>query len=128
MYFESEYAVVDWDERVKTAVLTWKKFAVGESFREPCLKALALDKEKKAVKWYSDTTNLGVIKDDDTQWFMQTIVAGMLSAGISKQALIVPKSAISQISLKRAAEEAGKIGLETQYFDSPTAALDWLAK
>jgi hypothetical protein len=106
--------------------VTWKKFAFGQAFREPCSKALELDVQKGAKKWYSDTTNLGVLKDEDTQWFMETIVPAMLKAGINKQALIVPKSVISQISLNHAAEAAGKIGLQTQYFDNPTAALAWL--
>lgn len=126
MYYESDYAQVEWDSDVKVANLTWKKFASGDDFRTACSKALELAKSKNAIKWYSDTTQLGALKDDDTAWFMENIVKGMLEAGIKQQALIIPASVISKMSLNRASESAEEIGLETQYFSEPEKAMAWL--
>lgn len=126
MYYDSDFASVEWNDSAKTAVLSWKKFAKGDDFRTPCSKALELDKEKGAKNWYSNTQLLGVLVDEDTKWFMENIVAGMLEQGIKRQALVVPKSALSSMSLKRAVEDAAKIGLETQFFGNPEEALAWL--
>lgn len=126
MYYNSEFASVEWNDEVKVAVLTWKKFAYHEFFREPCQKALELAIAKKAQKWYSDTTLLGVLKQEDTQWFMDEIVQGMLAHGITKQALIVPQSILSKWSLTKAGEMAEQLGLETKFFSNKTEALQWL--
>lgn len=126
MYYESDFATVEWNDDVKVAVLTWKKFASNDNFKTPCEKALELATSKKATKWYSDTTDLGVLKEEDTAWFMETIVGGMLKSGINKQALIVPKSVISKMGLQDAGKQAEDIGLETKFFSSPDEALQWL--
>lgn len=126
MYFDSEYASVEWNDKVKVAVLTWKKFAWEERFRIPCQKALELAISRKARKWYSDTTLLGALKEEDTNWFMGEIVKKMLENGIKKQALIVPTSVIAKMSLTRAGDKAVDIGLETKIFDNTSEALSWL--
>ncbi len=126
MYYDSEFASVTWNEEAYVAVLKWKKFAYGEDFREPCRKALELAIAKKAQKWYSDTTQLGVLKNEDAQWFVDEIVKGMITHGITRQALVVPTSALAQLSLNRAADEAGQRGLETHFFDNAEEALAWL--
>ena len=126
MFYDSVFASVEWNIQVRVAVLTWKKFAFGHDFREPCQKALELAIDKKAQRWYSDTTLLGVLKKEDAQWFIDEIVKGMLTHGITKQALVVPESAISKLSLNRAANMAEIKGLETNFFDNSKAALEWL--
>lgn len=126
MYFDSKFASVEWNDNVKVAVLTWKEFAFGDDFKTPCLKALELAIQNKATKWYSDTRHLGALKEEDTAWFMQEIVSKMLSNGIKKQALIVPQSVISKLSLTSAGEKAKDIGLETKFFDSAENAIEWL--
>lgn len=126
MFFESEYASVEWNEDVQVAVLTWKKFAFGDAFRAPCRKALELAVSKGAKKWYSDTTLLGVLRQEDTEWFMGEIVTGMLDHGIEKQALIVPVSVIAKMSLSKAGGKADDMGLETKFFDNTADALTWL--
>jgi hypothetical protein len=126
MYFESEFASVVWNEDASVAVLTWKKFASNKDFMEPCKKTLELSLAKKAVNWFSDTRQLGVLTQEDTDWFMQEIVSVMMEKGIKKQALIVPTSVISKMSLNKAADKAVNLGLETKFFDNPQDALTWL--
>ena len=126
MYFESEFASVEWNEAAQVAVMTWKKFVQGDAFKNPCRKALELALSKKTKKWYSDTTNAGVFIKEDRDWFNKEIVVKILQNGINKSALIVPKSTLSLVSLKAAAEDAQKIGLEIKYFSETTDAIEWL--
>ena len=126
MYFDSDFASVEWNDDVKVAVLTWKKFASGENFRNPSQKALDLAISKKASKWYSNTLNAGVFSEEDRDWFNTKIVPTMLENGINRSALIVPKSVISNISLKHAADAASKVGLAIKYFPNEDEALEWL--
>ncbi|MDC7226697.1 MAG: hypothetical protein PQJ61_08020 [Spirochaetales bacterium] len=124
--FNSEFADVAWNEEAGVAVLGWKKFAAGDDFKLPCRRALDLGIQKGAVHWFSDTTELGALREEDCDWFLDEIVSGMLKKGITAQALIIPQSVISKMTLYQASEAAVDLGLETRYFDNRADALKWL--
>lgn len=128
MYFNSEFASVEWIEDAEVAALSWHKFASGEDFRLPCRKALALALEKGAVTWFSDTTKIGAVLDEDGSWFVEEIVAELLSNGITQQILVIPDSVIAKMTLNKAADSADDTGFKTKYFSNFSEAMAWLAK
>lgn len=126
MYFDSDCASVEYNEEAGVAELTWKNFGKGDNFRIPCLKTLELLKEKKARFWFSNTEKLPTMAPEDAQWFIETMVPAILEAGVKEQALVVPESVISKLTLNKATALVDERGLKTHYFKTREEALEWL--
>lgn len=126
MYYDSETAYIEWDNSARVAILTWKKFGAGEAFKEPCLKTVELMKEKGAKFWFSDTQKLSTMDEADAAWFVSDMVPAIMALGVKEQALVVPQSVISKMSLTRATEEVDEKGLKTHYFPTREEALNWI--
>ncbi|MCP4542072.1 MAG: hypothetical protein GY832_33515 [Chloroflexi bacterium] len=125
-YFDESYLAIRWDEGTRCVVMRWKKAVHGQEFRIGLEKGLELVKEKTASRWLADVRNIDALSEDDQEWSNGNWFPRVLSAGIKRNALIVPTSTLRQIAIEAIMSKVEGIDLETAYFDNVEQAKRWL--
>jgi hypothetical protein len=72
-----------------------------------------------------DARDIGPVSPTDTQWVVEKILPQFAAAGPTKEAFVVPKSALGKITVKNYRSDAGKI-IEIEVSDSVEATKNWL--
>jgi len=121
-----DFLNIQWDETTKSVVMTWKKFAQGDNFRNGLDEGVNLIQQKKASNWLADLRDLGTVTQDDQKWSNEDWYPRALIAGVRFMAIIMPKSFITTLSVKNILTKVQDIDVETQYFDNVDAARKWL--
>jgi hypothetical protein len=127
--FENEYVKLSLDEKVPCLEWIGKKFMPSEAFRASEETSLQLYLQYKKtypkMQWFVDARDIGPVSPTDTQWVAEKILPQFAAAGLTKEAFVVPKSALGKITVKNYRSDAGKI-IEIEVFDSVEAAKNWL--
>jgi hypothetical protein len=127
--FDSIFVRISLDEEVPCLEWIGKQFIPSAQFRESEQKSLELFREYKArfprLEWFVDARSIGPIAPDDTRWVAQDLLPEFLSAGLKKEAFLVPTSSVGKLVLTNYESQAGGQIL-IQVFDSEGAAKQWL--
>jgi hypothetical protein len=126
IYFNEHFLTIHWDEAHKCVVMEWKAFAKSAEFRRGLDKGLELLTNKKAARWLADMRKMGTIGVEDQKWSNEDWFPRAVRGGIRYMALVMPASALASMGVKNIMNTIGNIPIETQYFDSPDKARDWL--
>ena len=131
--FSNEYFTISIDESVPCLEWIGKKFMPSEAFRLSERKSLEFYLEYKDkypnMEWFVDARYIGVVLPEDTKWVVDEILPQFVENGLTKEAFVLPKSAISQLMLKRYKKEATSAGyIEIGTFDNIEDAKNWLKK
>ncbi len=126
IYFDTPYLAVHWDDVTKCVIMEWKKHARSHEFRTGLDKGLELIRKKASHRWLADMRNMGALAKSDQDWSNEDWFPRALAGGISRMALIVPKSVLSQMAVEAIMSKVEGTNLETAYFDDIKKAKDWL--
>lgn len=126
LHKDLDFLLIHWDDSIKSVVMTWKKFARGDHFRNGLNEGVNLIKEKGGLNWLADLRDLGTVTNEDQQWSNEDWYPRAIAAGIRYMAIIMPKSYVSTLSVKNILTKVEDIEIETQYFDSVEEAKHWL--
>ncbi len=75
--FDSEYCNIKYVEADNVVLLTWKKFACGENYRQPATFAWDLLKEYDDAKFIIDARNGFEDDKEDLEWGFNVLLPGM---------------------------------------------------
>lgn len=100
----------------------------GEELRTLFLKGLETLQAHGAHKWVSDDRKNGAISREDAEWISGTWEPAALDAGWRYWALVQPESIPGQMNIRRFLSRGRSAGLLVRVFDTPGAALAWIAK
>lgn len=129
--FENEYVRLSIDTSVPCLEWIGKGFMSSQDFRTSEEKSLQFYTEYKDryphMEWFVDARNIGPMSPEDTAWVAEKILPKFAEAGLTKEAFVVPKSALGRIVVKDYVSKAGKT-IEMQIFDTVEAAKGWLKK
>lgn len=114
---------IDYDQSRKQLVQTWSGFASSGQFREAIDKTLVFAKSNPVRTLISDTLNQSVVEPEDTN-YAASAMPKLFQSGLKAMAFVMPKSVITQLSLRQFAE--GKKTDNIKYFPSLTEAQKWL--
>lgn len=126
--FESNVITINWLENEKAVHMNWKKFAKGDEFKEALNKGLDTIISKKATRWIADMVNLGTVTEEDQKWSNEDWFPRGLQGGITKMALIMPKSVIASMSVNDIMSKIEGTALTTHYFDNLDDAKKWVSQ
>ncbi|MGD1839825.1 MAG: hypothetical protein ACFB0B_02865 [Thermonemataceae bacterium] len=120
-----------WIDEQQVLHFVWESFATSKQYREGWTKALTLANEKKINKWLIDQRESGTIMPKDLRWANEEWYpkATKLLGEQSKIAVLPPKSAFGELSVRKAIEQLEakrKEPLKLKYFSDNSEAVEWL--
>lgn len=120
---------VNWNPDVKAIVDTWSSYHVTlEQFSEAVLgKGLDTAKAKGAIAWIVDSSSAqGVFTQEIQDFIGSDVFPGFAKNGIKYFITVLPKSAVTKMTVKRYSTKAGPSGIELVEANSLEDALDFL--
>jgi hypothetical protein len=131
VYLDTPIAMVRWDPVNRFVHIEWRNFAYGDEYRlvhELILKALG---DHTSAKVLADARQMRAAPQEDQEWLLKDWIPRAGKAGLKHMALVLPKSALGQMTLQRIVE--GTTGSKrlvsndgTSYFESVDDAKNWL--
>jgi len=106
----------------------FKKFIFGEAFREVMTKGADVFIQHSCTKWLSDDRENAALRQEDIQWGQKHWEKRILDAGWKHWALIMPKKAVGQITMKEIIVRNKELGVTVEIFSNPTQTMEWLEK
>ncbi|HET9953160.1 MAG TPA: hypothetical protein VFQ61_01580 [Polyangiaceae bacterium] len=103
-----------------------RKFPDSGTFREMLTRGAECLEQYKSKKWLSDDTGNVVVRDSDIEWGNSVWVPRVLRAGFKFWAIVMPVSAVGQLSMQRIAAAHRKLGVNAQTFSDLSSAFSWL--
>jgi hypothetical protein len=130
IYLNTPYALVEWDEDLRAVRIEWRGFADGSEYRETHNKILEVLKAHSGSKMLADARWMRAVAPEDQAWVQTDWVPRTRPAGLRYSALVVPKSAVAQLSLQRivAGSPPPPTDGDSAYFDNVEDAKKWLRK
>jgi hypothetical protein len=126
--YESPEAILEWDEQKNMAILTWKSAAFGVALKTPIEKLLELVVSKHKKGWVADLRKIGAVSQDDQKWYDQDFLLQATHKGIKGIGVIVPESALAQMSAAKYVADTNKAGIWVKYFSDLDLAKEWVKK
>ncbi len=80
----------------------------------------------RCTKWLSDDSDVVAIAKEDNKWGDENWAPRVIKAGFKYWAVVMPKSALGSLMLKRFVNEYRDRGVTVEAFDSVDAAVKWL--
>ncbi len=125
---DNDYATLSYHTDSKVVHHEFKKFVHGQPFREVLTAGWDLMKKNGSTKWLSDDRGNSALGPDDAQWAQTTWFPGVKAAGWKHWAVVMPEKAIGQLNMKQWISTYAALGINSQLFTDPAAALTWLEK
>jgi hypothetical protein len=125
---DNDYATLSYHPDSKIVHHEFKKFVHGEPFREILTAGWDLMKKNSATKWLSDDRGNAALGPDDAQWAQTVWFPGVKAAGWKHWAVVMPEKAIGQLNMKQWVTMYAGLGINSQVFSDPDAAMAWLEK
>jgi hypothetical protein len=129
LLFDNEFVTLSIDESVPCLEWIGKKYMPSEEFRaseERCVMFFLMNKGKfPLLEYFVDARNIGPISPQDTKWIVDELLPKLVAAHMTKEAFVVPTSAVGKMVVKNYGSRAGEM-IEIKMFDTVEAAKNWL--
>jgi hypothetical protein len=127
LHKDFKFLSIYWLPIENVVIMKWKSFASGEDFRGGLNEGLNVIKSHKSSKWLADLRDLGTVPKLDQDWSNVDWFPRAVIGGIKKMAIIMPKSVLSSMSVRNILTEMDGKNIETNYFETESEAIAWLA-
>ena len=101
---EFPYLVIYWDDEIKAVVLRWRGGYTGRNLKEGLNAGLTELRRRLATvrnaQWIGDTTDIGVIGQEEQDWIDKVWFPAFLSTGVRHMVVVQPQSAVAKLSVK----------------------------
>lgn len=97
---EFPYLLLIWDEESRALITQWRGGFVGRNLKEGLQSALdELLKYRPYAQYIGDTTDIGVIGNEEQAWIDEVWYPKFLASGIQYMAVVQPNSAVAKLSV-----------------------------
>ena len=119
-------AVVTWDRTLKAVHIEWEN-GTNPAFFTACLETgLRVLKDHQGSRWLADCRNLRPVRPSEQEWLDQDWFPRVLTAGLTRMAVVEAKSAIAKRSVKDILGRVSNTSLDAAYFATVDEAGQWL--
>jgi hypothetical protein len=122
--FQAPYLTIEYDQKLNCVSQHWKGYAKSEQFRAGIEKSVEFFKQKRAVCLISNTKELAVVSNEDTQWAATYATPLMMSYGLKYVAFIVPTNVFAQLSVNNFKNKT-EDKVQLRYFTDLAKAKAW---
>ena len=128
LYFETDYIKISWDSELQAVVSEWIGYLGGGTGKTQIshTKIAELLTQHTAKKWLSDTRSLKVTDQADQDWIAEVGQKLLVRAGLRYVAIVLPQSAIANLSLNRILKRIEDFDLELSNHATLEEAKFWL--
>ncbi len=121
---------VRWNEKLQAVEQIWNGHFSREEHNQAAEDVLALLKEKRATRLFSDCTKMMVVHPDDQKWIEVDWLPRMVSAGLEKIALVLPAGSVAQLSVGKMERsiDPQDVGFERYMTEDAKQAIAWLVE
>jgi stage II sporulation SpoAA-like protein len=127
VYFSAPgVAMVRWDPVLKAAHIEWQGWADESEYRlanNAIIRALTVHKGSRAL---GDCRNMKVTKQSNQDWSNREWFPRVIAAGLTRLALVTPKSGLAKMNVEDMIARAPDSDLEVRYFPTVDQAKAWL--
>ena len=127
---DSPGMLVTWDSKNGWVRFEFRGFVENETYRRPLEEALKFLSGKKITKILWDLRAMKVLTPEDQTWAERDWTPRLVKeTRVKRSAVLVPKSVLANMSLKRVADRAASVmkdELDTKHFDSIEELEKWL--
>ncbi len=123
--FQAPHLTIEYDQQLNCISQHWKGYAKSEQFRAGIEKSIEFFKHKQAVCLISNTKELAVVSNEDTQWAATYATPLMMGYGMKYVAFIVPTNVFAQVSVNNFKSKT-EDKLQLRYFTDLEKAKAWL--
>ncbi len=99
-------------------VATWTGFGKGATYREPMEACLPILKRQRSGAWIADLSEWAPTSSEDQQWTVEEWFRKAVAAGLRSMIVVLPSSALSNLSVKRVMSKAGDIEVAQHFVGS----------
>jgi hypothetical protein len=97
---EYPYLSLMWDSECRALISQWHGGFKGRNLKEGLLAGLeAFKKYRPGAQWIGDTSDIGVIGDEDKAWIDKEWFPAFLATGVKFMAVVQPKSVVAKMSV-----------------------------
>jgi hypothetical protein len=133
IYLNKPYVLIEWDEDLRCVKVEWRGFVDGREYRDALDVILQALTDHRGTKLLADARGMRAVTPEDQAWLNKDWVPRSVTAGLKHSAVVLPKSAVAQLSLQRIVS-AGQSGVRTPpsmneaggYFDNLEDAKKWI--
>ena len=94
------YLALIWDADSRALISQWHGGFKGRNLKEGLDAGLEeFIKHRPGAQWIGDTTNIGVIGDEEQQWIDTHWYPRFLGTGVEYMAVVQPRSALAKMSV-----------------------------
>ena len=119
-------AVVTWDRTLRAVHVEWKSGTNPDYFTECLETGLRVLTEHRGSRWLADCRNLRPIQPSEQIWLDRSWFPRMLSAGLTRMAVVVAKSTIAKRNVEDILGRVSNTSLDVAYFATIDEAARWL--
>lgn len=118
---------LEWDKDAKCVKIAWRgAFESGEQYRQLLMRLLDVIEEKRGSRMLFDMRNMPVVSPEDQAWVQSQWMPRSIEVGLKYSAVVMPKAAISRLTLRHIAKDASHIDRQRAYFETLEEAREWL--
>ncbi len=125
--FSSDECDIFYNTNLHIIQTFWKGVYVNdEPFRRILDEIIYALELKKASIIIADAREMYVISPNDQEWILNSWYPRAVKAGFRYQGLILNKDTFSELAVKTISNQYDASTVTTQYFNSPSDALEWV--
>jgi hypothetical protein len=120
-------ATVIWDASSRAARIEWQGWADPTEFAAANDAVILALSEHRGSRALGDCRNMKPIQQSDQDWATTDWLPRVLAAGLTRMALVVPKSGLAQMNVEAIMSRVPATRLDIAYFTTIEEAGAWLA-
>lgn len=127
MIVDTPTVTLAWDNNLRCMKIGWSgEYMSGEDYRAILMQLLDVLETKGGSRILIDMRNMPVMSPEDQAWVQSEWMPQSIKAGLKYSAVVMPKRALSRLTLRHLAKDAEGIKRERAYFETPEEASAWL--
>jgi hypothetical protein len=127
LFYKSDECDIYYNADLHIIQSRWKGIYVeGERLREIFNELINALKLRHASIIIADAREMLIITQQDQQWTIDDWYPRAIQAGFRYQGLILSKNTFNELTVKKISNKYDRAIITTQYFQSPSDALDWV--
>lgn len=120
-------AVVRWEPALRAVYIEWQGWADPAEFAAALEAGLGALVEHRGSRWLADCRDMKAIQQSDQEWLDRSWFPRMITAGLRRMAVVIPKSGLAMTNLEDIIRRVPGNKLDIAWFATVTEAETWIA-
>jgi SpoIIAA-like len=120
--------VVTWNPTTEAVHIKWHGWADSTERKELLEAGLIALTERRGSRWLADCRDMKAVKQSDQDWIDRSWFPRILAAGLSRMAIVIPKSGLAKMNVEDILSRVPGNTLDTECFATVENAIDWLTR